>query len=284
VTASALFRRRRARPAGAQAIAAGIVLVLVLAVAFAGPLVAGSPTELVGPPFSGPSSGQPLGTDYLGEDVLRRILHGGRSVIVDAGIATLLAYLLGASAGLFAAYRGGWRDAALMRLMDVLLAFPPILFLLIVATGAGSSQVALILSIAIIHTPAVARIVRAATLAVVGRAFVEAAIARGDPTATILRREVLPNIWPQLVADAGPRFTVSILLVAAVSFLGLGPSPPTPDWALMISENRGGITINVLSVLAPAAVIGLLTVAINVLGDALARGVDRSIDVEYLRR
>jgi peptide/nickel transport system permease protein len=171
-----------------------------------------------------------------------------------------------------------------MRTMDVLLAFPPILFLLVVATGAGASIWALVFAIAIIHVPSIARILRAAALEVSVRGYVEAAIARGDRTDIILRREILPNIWGTIVADGGPRFTVSILLVAAVNFLGLGLTPPTADWALMISENRYGITVNPWSVVAPALMIGALTVSINVVADAIAGRLGKSVETEALRR
>jgi peptide/nickel transport system permease protein len=172
----------------------------------------------------------------------------------------------------------------LMRTMDVFLAFPPIIFLLLLATGFGNSAVALVIGIAIVHMPGVARIVRAAALEVSVRGYVEAAVARGDRVRTILRREILPNIAGPLIADAGPRFTVSILLVAAVNFLGLGIAPPTADWALMISENREGITINPLAVLIPALMIGILTVSLNTLADGFAASLGTSVDTESLRR
>jgi peptide/nickel transport system permease protein len=261
------------------------VVVVMALVALIGPeLTPHSPTAQLGPPFAGPSSTSPLGTDYVGEDVLSRVLAGGRTVIVYGGLATLLAYLSGGVIGLVAGYRRGWVDPVLMRAMDVLLAFPPLLFLLVLATGFGSSAVALIIGIAIVHMPGVARIVRTAALEVSVRGYVEAAVARGDRLATILRREILPNIVGTIVADAGPRFTVSILLVAAVNFLGLGISPPKADWALMISENRGGITINSLSVLVPALMIGILTVSLNMLADAIAASLGTSIETESLRR
>jgi ABC-type dipeptide/oligopeptide/nickel transport system permease subunit len=212
------------------------------------------------------------------------VLAGGRTVILYGGLATLLAYLIGGTIGLVSGYRRGWVDPVLMRAMDVLLAFPPLIFLLLLATGFGSNAAALIIGIAIVHVPGIARIVRTAALEVSVRGYVEAAVARGDRVATILRREILPNIVGTIVADAGPRFTVSILLVAAVNFLGLGISPPKADWALMISENRAGITINALSVLVPALMIGLLTVSLNMLADAIAASLGTSIDVESLRR
>jgi peptide/nickel transport system permease protein len=261
------------------------VLVFVLGMAFIGPYFAPySPSALPGIPFSTPSRTYWLGTDYLGEDVFSRLLWGGRTVILYGAIATLLAYAVGGTIGLLAGYTRSRVDDLLMRSMDVLLAFPPILFLLVVATGAGSNIWALVIAIAVIHVPSIARILRSAALEISVRGYVEAAIARGDRTHVILRREILPNIWGTIVADGGPRFTVSILLVAAVNFLGLGLSPPAADWAMMISENRSGITINVWAVVAPALMIGALTVSINVVADALAGRLGKSVETEALRR
>lgn len=261
------------------------VLAFVLGVAFIGPYFAPfSPSAIPGIPFSPPSGTYWLGNDYLGEDVFSRVLSGGRTVILFGALATLLAYAVGGTIGLVAGFTRGRLDGLLMRAMDVLLAFPPILFLLVIATGAGSNIYALVIAIAIIHVPSIARILRTATLETSVRGYVEAAVARGDKTSIILRREILPNIWGPIVADGGPRFTVSILLVAAVNFLGLGLSPPAADWALMISENRAGITINVWSVLAPAMMIAALTISINVVADAIAGGLGRSVEADALRR
>jgi peptide/nickel transport system permease protein len=261
------------------------VFTTVILLAFLGPLLAPhSPAEQVGPPFAAPSGAFPLGTDYLGEDVLSRLLSGGRTVILIGGVATLLAYLVGGTVGLAAGYRGGVADSVLMRAMDLLLAFPPLLFLLLLATGFGNSIPALVVGIATVHVPSIARIIRTAALEVAVRGYVEAAVARGDGARVILRREILPNIWGTIAADAGSRFTVSILLVAAVNFLGLGQAPPAADWSLMISENRGGITINAWAVIAPALIIGVLTVSLNVLADAIARTRGTSVDVEAMRR
>ncbi|MDQ2953158.1 MAG: ABC transporter permease [Chloroflexota bacterium] len=261
------------------------VLAFVLGVAFIGPYFAPySPSELPGFPYATPNGTFWLGTDYLGEDVFSRVLSGGRTVILYGALATLLAYAVGGTIGLLAGYTRSRLDDLLMRSMDVLLAFPPILFLLVIATGAGSNIWALVIAIAVIHVPSIARILRSAALEVSVRGYVEAAIARGDRTHVILRREILPNIWGTIVADGGPRFTVSILLVAAVNFLGLGLSPPAADWAMMISENRSGITINIWAVVAPALMIGALTVSINVVADAIAGRLGKSIETEALRR
>ena len=262
-----------------------LILFAVGAVAFLGPFFAPhSPSELAGQAFAQPSSAFPLGTDYLGEDVLSRVLWGGRSVIVFAALATGLAYLAGGSIGLFTGFRRGFADNLLMRSMDVLLAFPPILFLLLLATGAGPSVTVLILGIAIVQVPSVARIIRTATLDVAHRGYVEAALARGDSTFAILRREILPNIGGTVAADAGPRFTISILLVAAVNFLGLGLAPPAADWAIMISENRTAITIQPWAVVVPALLIAVLTISLNVVADGVARAQGRSIDTGGLLR
>ncbi len=260
------------------------VAALVVLVALVGPYVAPhSPTELVGAPFSSPSSSYPLGIDFNGRDVLSRVLSGGRSVLLLAASATLLAYLVGATIGLAAAHDRRWLDAVLMRAMDVLLAFPPILLLLILATGAGPSAIVLVLAIALVHVPGVARIIRAAALEVAVRPYVEAAVARGETRRWLLAREILPNISGTIAADVGPRFTVSILLVAAVNFLGFGLRPPAADWAIMISENRAALTIQPwtvsLSVLAPALLIAFLTVAVNLVADAVARSFGRSAEL-----
>jgi ABC-type dipeptide/oligopeptide/nickel transport system permease subunit len=281
-----MHRRRRFSFLRLWSVRLGLaVLAFVLGVAFIGPYFAPfSPSAIPGIPFSPPSATYWLGNDYLGEDVFSRVLSGGRTVILFGALATLIAYAVGGTIGLVAGFTRSRLDDLLMRAMDVLLAFPPILFLLVIATGAGSNIYALVIAIAIIHVPSIARILRAATLEASVRGYVEAAVARGDKTSTILRREILPNIWGPIVADGGPRFTVSILLVAAVNFLGLGLSPPAADWALMISENRAGITINVWAVLAPALMIAALTVSINVVADAIAGGLGMSVEADALRR
>jgi peptide/nickel transport system permease protein len=138
----------------------------------------------------------------------------------------------------------------------------------------------LVLGVAVVQLPLVARIIRAATLEQSVRGFVEAAVARGESTAAILRREILPNIVGPIMADAGLRFTYAIILVASVNFLGLGLQPPAADWALIISENRNGLTLNPYVILVPAALIGLLTISVNLVGDSIAR----SLGISTARR
>jgi peptide/nickel transport system permease protein len=258
-----------------------VLLAAVVAVALFGPLFAPyAPDEPVGVPFSGPAEGTPFGTDFLGRDVLSRVLWGGRSVLALAGLATLLAYAGGIVIGLVAGYSRSLIDPVLMRTADVMLSFPALLFLLVLVTGAGTSKAVLVLGVALVQMPLIARIVRAATLEQSVRGFVEAAVARGERTAAILRREILPNIAGPIAADVGLRFAYAIILVASVNFLGLGLQPPAADWALIISENRGGLTLNPYVILVPAAFISLLTISVNLVGDAIAR----SLGISTARR
>ena len=262
--------------------AVGIVLLsAVVGVALLGPFFAPHPPdEPIGVPLTGPTEGAPFGTDFLGRDVLSRVLWGGRSVLALAGLATLLAYVGGLAVGLLSGYSRSLVDPVLMRTADVMLSFPALLFLLLLVTGAGTSKAVLVIGVALVQLPLVARIVRAATLEQSVRGFVEAAVARGEPTTAILRREIFPNILAPVLADAGLRFTYSIILVASVNFLGLGLQPPDADWALMISENRTGLTLNPYVILVPAALIGLLTIAVNLVGDSIAR----SLGISTARR
>jgi ABC-type dipeptide/oligopeptide/nickel transport system permease subunit len=258
-------------------IGVALVLALVVLTVF-GPLFAKySPSQIVGIPYQSPSSRFPLGTDSLGRDVLTRLLYGGRTVIGLAGAATLLAYLAGVTIGLTAGYRRGAADTVLMRAMDVIIAFPPILLLLVLATGAGAKAWVLILGVAITHVPGIARVVRAATLEVAVRGYVEAAAARGERSSFVLGREILPNIGSTILADVGIRLSGSILLVASVNYLGLGLRPPTADWALMISENREALITQPWAVVAPAVAIALLAIGVNLVADAVARGLGTSI-------
>jgi ABC-type dipeptide/oligopeptide/nickel transport system permease subunit len=253
------------------------VLVLVVLVALLGPFVAPhSPERPVGIPYEGPSSEALLGTDFLGRDFLSRVLWGGRSVIALAGLSVLLAYAGGLAVGLAAGYSRGLLDPILMRSADVLLSLPALLFLLVLVTGLGSSRTVLVVGVALIQMPLVARIIRSATQEQSVRGFVEAAAARGERTSAILGRELLPNIVPTIAADVGLRLTYAIILVASVNFLGLGLQPPDSDWALIISENRGGLTLNPYVILVPATLIGLLTISVNLVGDAIARSLGLS--------
>ena len=258
----------------------GLVLVLVMvAIAVLGPLVSPhSASEIVGVPFAGPSADAPLGTDNLGRDALSRFLHGGATVIIVAFLATALAYLVGIALGMLAGLRGSAIDLTTVALMDVALAFPPVILVLMIVAGAGSGVLVATVAISLVHIPRIVRIVRAVTREVATREYVEAAIAGGERTSYVLRHEILPNIWTPVMADCGQRITGSIILYASLSFLGLGQSPPAADWGLLISENRIGLLTQPWAVVAPVVGIALLTIGVNLVADGVARAAGRSIE------
>lgn len=257
----------------------GVVLVLfVLLAAFVGPLFAPySPSLTVGAPGSAPSSQFLLGTDFIGRDVLSRVLYGGRSVILLSGAATLLGYAVGAVIGLFAGYTRSVADSLLMRGVDVVRAFPSLLVLLVLATGAGSGIPTLVFGVALVLFPPLSRIFRTATLEISQSGYVDAAVIRGERTHAILRREILPNIAEQVTATFGLYFSLSVILIASMNFIGLGLQPPTADWGLMVSENRVIMSINPWVVAVPTAMIALLTVGLTLIGDSYAGTRGRSI-------
>jgi ABC-type dipeptide/oligopeptide/nickel transport system permease subunit len=266
--------------------AAGVtLLVLVLGVAFIGPLLAPHTiTATVGAPGQRPAAGMPLGTDFLGRDVLSRLLNGGLSVVGLGTAATALAYLAGVTIGLVAGYSRSFIDPILMRAVDVLLSVPALLVLLVLVSGLGPRIWVLVVGVALVQLPGIARVVRTAALEVSTRAYVEAAVTRGERMGSLLRREILPNIIPVVLADLGIRFGVSVVLIASMNYLGLGLTPPAADWGLMISENRDYISLNPWSVLAPAIMLALLTISVNLTADAYARSLGRSIAAWSRRR
>jgi peptide/nickel transport system permease protein len=253
------------------------MLTFVLLVTLLGPTFAphglASP---IGSPGQAPSSAAPLGTDFLGRDVLSRVLYGGRSVVALAGISTVLTYLVGVSVGGLAGYSQNWLDPLLMRAVDLLLTFPALLLLLVLISGAGSGTGVLVLGTVLVLSPGVARIVRASTLEVSSKSYIEAAVARGERTPAILVREIFPNIVHVLLADLGVRFAAAVILIASVNFLGLGLSPPSSNWGLMITENQPILISNPWAVLAPAIMLAALTISVSLIGDTYARSLGRS--------
>lgn len=264
------FRQTRAR------VGAGI-LALVILIALFGPLVAPhNPTAIVGIPISGPSGAFPLGTDYLGRDVLSRVLYGGRTVVWMSFAAATLGVGMGALVGMFAGYSRSGVDDLIMRTLDVLLAFPQVVLVLLFVSMLGPKTWLIVLMIALSWTPQVARVIRGVTTEVVCREYVEAADAMGLPRAKILRHEVLPNVATPLAVEYGLRLTWSIAIVAAVSFLGFGIQPPNADWGLMISENRGAMTIQPWPVIVPCILIAMFAIGTNFLSESVARVIART--------
>lgn len=262
----------------------GLALVgLIVFIAAFGPLLAPhSPFVFVGAPFEAPSAIARLGTDTLGRDVLSRVLYGGRSVLILSILATAIGMIMGVSFGLIAGYARDAIDDSVMRLLDVLLAFPQIIFVLLLVSVVGPRLWLIVLTVGLTHMPRIARVTRGATLEVKERDFVKAAESLGVSHMKILFREILPMITSPLLVEFGLRLTYSIGLIAALSFLGFGLQPPSADWGLMINENRLGLVIQPYSVFAPVALIAILTIGVNLATDGLSRamlGIERDTGV-----
>ncbi|MCG7202691.1 ABC transporter permease [Streptomyces arenae] len=225
----------------------------------------------------GPSPQHWAGTDQYGRDVLARVLYGGRYALGVSVAATLVTVALGTVVGCAAALRGGWFDDLLGRVLDAILSVPSILALLVVVTALGTGPAVIVLAIAVVYVPQVVRVVRGAALAVVPMDYVTAARARGESTWAILRREVLPNITDVVCVEFAMRASWVVLLISSLSFLGFGADPPTPDWGLMVAENRTAITVVPMASLAPIIALATLVVGLNLAADGLAKawGVDR---------
>lgn len=248
------------------------IFVVLLFIAVFGRFIAPySPTQFVAPPFSLPSAKDLLGTDFLGRDVLSRVLYGGLSVFSLGVGATVIGVALGTALGLTAGYARRWLDESIMRLLDVVLAFPSLVLALLFVSILGPRLWLIMLMVGVSHMPRVARVTRAATLEVVERDFVKAAESLGLPTHRILISEVLPNITSPLLVEFGLRLTYSVILIAGLSFLGFGMQPPNADWGLMINENRIGLSIQPWATLAPVLLIAALTIGTNFMADGLSR-------------
>ncbi|MFD4872213.1 ABC transporter permease [Streptomyces sp. NPDC058420] len=225
----------------------------------------------------GPSRSHWAGTDQYGRDVLARVLYGGRYALGVSVAATLLTVALGTVIGCAAALRGGWFDDVLGRVLDAILSIPSVLALLVVVTALGTGPAVIVLAVAIVYVPQVVRVVRGAALAVVPADYVTAARARGESTWSILRREILPNITDVVCVEFAMRASWVVLLISSLSFLGFGADPPTPDWGLMVAENRTAITVVPMASLAPIIALATLVVGLNLAADGLSKawGVDR---------
>lgn len=245
---------------------------LVVLLAAIGPFIApNDPNTFLGTPFQPANHHLLLGGDVLGRDVLSRVLSGGYRTILLSLLATGLGVAGGATLGMAAGYRKGAVDEVIMRSLDVALAFPQMILALLLLSILGAEPWLIVLVVAAIHLPQVARVARAATLRVAGEDYVLHVQAIGMGRLRILISQVLPNISGPLLVELGLRFTYSIALISALSFLGLGQQPPTADWGLMVNENRIGLGANPWPVLAPVILIGLLTVGVNLIADAVAR-------------
>ncbi|MGW0246750.1 ABC transporter ATP-binding protein/permease [Nocardia goodfellowii] len=253
-----------------------LVTLAVLLLIILGPVLASyAPTAVTGPPFQPPSAQHPLGTDVVGRDVAARVLHGGLPLLSIAGPALIVAYVLGSMLGLVAGLRRDW-DHWIMRPVDAITVVPWFLLLAVIATAMGAGPAAIIVTVALASVPWIIRIVRTCVLELASTGYVESARARGEPLWRLALVEVLPNLRAVLLADAGVRMSATVSLVAMSGFLGLGLRPPAPDWSLMITENRPGFAVQPWAVLAPALLIMVLVVSVNMVTDRISGTGQRS--------
>ena len=210
---------------------------------------------------------QLLGTDSLGRSVFARTLAGADTALAVGALGCLLATVLGSALGVIAGYFRGWVDTAFMRLFDVLIVLPPLIFLIVVVGAFGASTPALIVIIGVVFAPGIARIIRAAVLAEMGKKYVTTAKVQGESAVRIMGRELVPNVLPTIVIQATLSLAAAILLTATLSFLGLGAQPPSPDWGLAINQNRVYLESAWWSAVFPALAVGSLVVATQLIAD-----------------
>ena len=214
-----------------------------------------------------------FGTDRLGRDIFSRLIYGARNTMGIALVTTFLAFLIGVGFGLLSAILRGWVDQILARFVDILMAIPSLIFALMLLSIFGSTALNLILIIAVLDSTRVFRLARAVGMNVVVMEYVEAARLRGEKISWIMGKEILPNILPPLVAEFGLRFCYVFLMIASLSFLGVGIQPPTADWGSMVRDTGELIQFAAYDVTAaltpilPAAAIGLLTIGVNFVVD-----------------
>jgi peptide/nickel transport system permease protein len=259
----------------------GLALVgVIVLLAIIGPYIAPyGPSTPVGAPNSTPGGKAVLGTDYLGQDVLSRVLYGGRSILVMAVIATALGLVVGVAIGLLAAYSRNALDDTLMRGMDVLMALPQILLGLVAVAIVGPKAWVIVVAIGLTTAPRIARVARGAAQPIVERDFIAASEAMGVPRWRIVSGELLPNCLGPLMVEASLRLTYSIALIAALAFLGLSPNPNGANWGTMIQQNQLVLSVQPWGAAAPIIAIALLTMGTGLIGDGIARtaaGIDRA--------
>jgi peptide/nickel transport system permease protein len=276
-------RRRRRRPPEVVVVVRralsltktkiGLALVtFVVGLAVVGPFVASpAPDAVAGPPYASPSSAYWLGSDALGRSVLSRVLAGGWVILLCALAAALVGVAVGTLLGLLASWRFGIRDEFIMRSLDVILSFPPIILGLLLVSVIGPKLWLVVLAVALWHMPGTGRVVRSVALEVRRRDFVQMAETLGLPSWRIMTGEILPNITSQVLIEFGLRLTWSIGLIASLSFLGFGRQPPAADWGYMIYENLLGLNIQPWGVVTPIILIALLTIGVNFITDGIQR-------------
>ena len=249
------------------------ILILILAICFLLPLVVTLPSSTKGdiiynnePPFS---PGHLLGTDVQGVDIFAQLVYGGQ-VAFEVGLSvTAIGIAIGGTLGVIAAYFGGWVDAVISRVFDILIAFPALVLALVIAEGLGPSEMHVIWALAVFGIPAVGRVARGATLTIRGLPFMTAARLAGTRRWRVITRHVVPNIMPNIVTFSLLGLGIIIILEGALDFLGYGIQQPTPSWGNMIATGQQILSAQPEGVLIPSIALLITVAALNMLGDAL---------------
>lgn len=259
------------------------IIVLSVFLVIFGPLV--SPyTEaeiLTDESFQTSSKAMMLGSDFLGRDILSRLLYGIRVTLSVALAISVLSFLIGATFGFMAASLGGWADTVMSRIIDALISFPSIIIALIVVSSLGSSFPVLIITVALIDATRVFRVARALGMNIIVQDYIEAARVRGEGMGWIIFHEMLPNTRAPLAAEFGIRFTYAILFISTLSFLGLGVQPPHADLGLMVKENIQGLLFGSFAPLYPALCIGAVTISVNLFVDWFLKATDANLPDDF---
>jgi peptide/nickel transport system permease protein len=258
------------------------ILIVHVTVAALGPFIApyGASQMGIGIPLSGMSWQHPFGIDQLGRDIFSRVIHGSHVVLLLSICGTALGVLVGAVIGLLSGYAGGWIDTVVQRLLESIISIPFLVLALLAIAAAGpelaGSPFLVVLVVGLVYAPRVARMARAAAIEIATRDFVTVARLRGERAWSVMRREILPNASGVLLVEFALRAGYAPVLIGSLGFLGFGMRPPTPEWGLMIAENRALIIVSPVTVLGPGLALASLVVGLNLFTDGLARIFGRS--------
>ncbi len=268
---TAFSRNRRLIGRYRQVLTAAPIVALLILVAVLAPILAGHDPNTLNPRAKAapPSRAYLLGTDEFGRDMWSRLVHGARITLLVGLSSVLLAASGGTILGTVAAYSGRWAETAIMRAMDGMLCFPPILLGIFVVTFLGQSLLNLILVIGVLYIPRFTRVVHSSTLAIRELEYVESAQALGASALRIIVRAILPNILAPILVQGSLAAGHAILLESGLSFLGLGPPPPTPSWGRMVEQSGRFMQLSVLPLLWPSLAISVTVLSFNLLGDGL---------------
>lgn len=268
-SSSLLFARRFFRYRQAQF--AGVIVLMLILVAVFAPLIAPfAPDEVrVGQPLTPPNRTYLFGTDDLGRDMFSRIIYGARITLRIGLVIVAVEVLIGVTVGLIAGYFGGWTDAILMRFTDVMLAFPGIMLALAIVATLGPGLTNAIFAVALASWPVFARVVRSSVLTVRESEYITAGKLLGASHFQIMWRGILPNVLAPIIVLASLEFPAAVLVAAALSFLGLGAQPPTPEWGALLTDARNYIRSAPYLINIPGLAIFLTVLAFNLLGNTL---------------